>query len=53
LLAFTAMNYYWMPAVLFVGFLIYGFVRPFISKAIRKEIEAEPQDEPETPVEGS
>jgi CDP-diacylglycerol--serine O-phosphatidyltransferase len=50
LLAFTAMNYYWMPAVLFVGFLIYGFVRPFISKAIRKEIEAEPQDEPETPI---
>jgi CDP-diacylglycerol--serine O-phosphatidyltransferase len=50
LLAFTAMNYYWMPAVLFVGFLIYGFVRPFISKAIRKEIEVEPQDEPETPV---
>ncbi len=50
LLAFTAMNYFWMPAVLFVGFLIYGFVRPFISKAIRKEIEAEPQDEPETPI---
>lgn len=48
-LSFTAMNYYWMPAVLFVGFLIYGFVRPFISKAIRSEIEAEPHDEPETP----
>ena len=47
LLAFTAMNYQWMPAVLFVTFLIYGFVRPFISKAIRKEIE---DDEPETPV---
>jgi CDP-diacylglycerol--serine O-phosphatidyltransferase len=39
LLAFTAMNYKWMPAVLFVAFLIYGFVRPFISKALRKEIE--------------
>lgn len=38
-LAFTAMNYRWMPAVLFVAFLIYGFVRPFISKAIRHEIE--------------
>jgi CDP-diacylglycerol--serine O-phosphatidyltransferase len=47
LLAFTAMNYQWMPAVLFVSFLVYGFVRPFISKAIRKEIE---DDEPETPV---
>ncbi|MFZ4774993.1 MAG: CDP-diacylglycerol--serine O-phosphatidyltransferase [Terrimicrobiaceae bacterium] len=44
LLAFTAMNYKWMPAVLFVAFLIYGFVRPFISKAIRHEIE---EDEPE------
>ncbi len=44
LLAFTAMNYWWMPAVLFVSFLIYGFVRPFISKAIRHEIE---EDEPE------
>jgi len=44
LLSFTAMNYWWMPAVLFVAFLIYGFVRPFISKAIRHEIE---EDEPE------
>lgn len=41
LLAFAAMNYRWMPAVLFVAFLIYGFVRPFISKAIRHEIEEE------------
>jgi CDP-diacylglycerol--serine O-phosphatidyltransferase len=39
-----------MPAVLFVSFLIYGFVRPFISKAIRKEIEEDGADEPETPV---
>ncbi len=44
LLAFTAMNYRWMPAVLFVAFLVYGFVRPFISKAIRREIE---EEEPE------
>lgn len=51
LLAFTAMNYWWMPAVLFVSFLIYGFVRPFISKAWRKEIEAEPPDDPEPPAE--
>jgi CDP-diacylglycerol--serine O-phosphatidyltransferase len=45
LLAFTAMNYWWMPAVLFVTFLVYGFVRPFISMAIKKEIE---EDEPES-----
>jgi CDP-diacylglycerol--serine O-phosphatidyltransferase len=49
LLAFTAMNYQWMPAVLFVSFLVYGFVRPFISKAIRREIEEDAGDDPETP----
>jgi CDP-diacylglycerol--serine O-phosphatidyltransferase len=48
LLAFTAMNYGWMPAFLFVSFLVYGFVRPFISKALRREIEDEVTDE-ETP----
>lgn len=45
LLAFTAMNYQWMPALLFVSFLIYGFVRPFISKAIRREIEEDTEEE--------
>ena len=39
------MNYQWMPAVLFVAFLLYGFVRPFISKAIRKEIEEDSGDD--------
>ncbi|MDX2081044.1 MAG: CDP-diacylglycerol--serine O-phosphatidyltransferase [Terrimicrobiaceae bacterium] len=48
LLAFTAMNYRWMPAVLFVLFLLYGFVRPFVSKALRREIG---DDSPEDPVE--
>jgi CDP-diacylglycerol--serine O-phosphatidyltransferase len=50
LLAFTAMNYQWMPAVIFVSFLVYGFVRPFLSKALRKEIEVESSDESETPM---
>jgi CDP-diacylglycerol--serine O-phosphatidyltransferase len=40
-LGVTAMFYQWMPAVLFVAFLIYGFVRPFVSKALRREIEDE------------
>jgi len=40
-LVFAAMNYEWMPAVLFVMFLIYGFVRPFLSKPLRDEIEEE------------
>ncbi len=44
LLAFTAMNYHWMPALLFVSFLLYGFVRPFISKALRREIEEDVEE---------
>ncbi|HEY8902971.1 MAG TPA: CDP-diacylglycerol--serine O-phosphatidyltransferase [Chthoniobacterales bacterium] len=39
LLVFSAINYQWMPAVLFVAFLVYGFVRPFVSKAFRRGIE--------------
>ena len=39
-----AMFYQWVPAILFVCFLIYGFVRPFISKAMRHEIEDEEEE---------
>ncbi|MDD5198966.1 MAG: CDP-diacylglycerol--serine O-phosphatidyltransferase [Terrimicrobiaceae bacterium] len=50
-LVFSALNYQWMPAVLFVLFLIYGFVRPFVSKALRREIEDDDEEpaEPEKP----
>lgn len=44
-LALCAMNYEWMPALVFVSFLSYGFVRPYISKAIRKEIEDEEDED--------
>jgi CDP-diacylglycerol--serine O-phosphatidyltransferase len=44
-LIFTAMNYEWMPAVLFIAYLLYGLARPLISHAWRKEIEAEDEDE--------
>ena len=50
-LVFTAINYQWMPAVLFVAFLLYGFVRPFVSKALRREIEDDEFDEPDEPAE--
>jgi CDP-diacylglycerol--serine O-phosphatidyltransferase len=40
-LAFAGLNYEWMPAVLFVGFLLYGFIRPLLSLHLRKEIEDE------------
>jgi CDP-diacylglycerol--serine O-phosphatidyltransferase len=36
-----------MPALMFVAYLLYGFLRPFISRAWRREIEDE--DEPGDP----
>ena len=45
LLGLTGLNYQWMPAVLFVAFLLYGFVRPWVGKAFRREIEDEDEDE--------
>lgn len=39
LLVFTIYNYQWMPAVIFVVYLIYGFVRPVLPKRLRREIE--------------
>jgi CDP-diacylglycerol--serine O-phosphatidyltransferase len=40
-LLFTVLNYEWMPAVLFLLYLLYGFFRPWVSKAWQKEIEEE------------
>lgn len=44
-LLLTALNYEWMPAVLFLLYLIYGLVRPWLSKAWQREIEEEIGDE--------
>lgn len=38
-IAFAGLYYQWMPAVLFVLFLLYGFVRPLLTKGMRREIE--------------
>jgi len=38
-LGFTVMNYQWMPAVIFIGYLLYGFFRPFLSVRMRRELE--------------
>lgn len=46
-LIFTALFYEWMPAVLFLGYLLYGFIRPWLSKAWQREIEDEGEDEEE------
>ncbi len=40
-LAFSVKNWQWMPSVLFVSYLAYGLVRPWISRRWRKEIEIE------------
>jgi CDP-diacylglycerol--serine O-phosphatidyltransferase len=45
-LIFTLLNYEWMPAVLFLAYLLYGFLRPWLSREWRREIEEEIGEEP-------
>jgi len=45
-LIFTVLNYEWMPAVLFLSYLLYGVLRPWISREWRREIEEEIGEEP-------
>jgi CDP-diacylglycerol--serine O-phosphatidyltransferase len=37
--------YHWMPAVIFVSYLLYGFLRPFLSRKMKASIEEVPEDE--------
>jgi CDP-diacylglycerol--serine O-phosphatidyltransferase len=46
ILVITVMNYEWMPAVLFLAYLLYGVVRPWISREWQREIEEEIGEEP-------
>lgn len=48
-LSLTVMFYQWMPAVLFLIYLLYGFLRPFLSKKIKEGIEEEDEDEVGSP----
>jgi CDP-diacylglycerol---serine O-phosphatidyltransferase len=48
-IGFTAMNYEWMPFVIFLSYLLYGFCRPFLSRKMKQEIEEEIEDEEEPP----
>ncbi|HET9367116.1 MAG TPA: CDP-diacylglycerol--serine O-phosphatidyltransferase [Candidatus Udaeobacter sp.] len=50
-LIFTVLNYEWMPAVLFLAYLLYGFLRPWLSRDWRREIEEEIGEEPSEPSE--
>ena len=47
LLVLNIIYYEWMPALMFVSYLLYGFLRPFMSRAWRREIEDEDDDAPE------
>lgn len=49
LLGLNIIYYQWMPAVMFVSYLLYGFTRPFLSRAWRREIEEEEEDAPDQP----
>ncbi len=48
-LGFTILEYYWMPAVIFLAYLLYGFTRPFLSRRMQQEIEEEILEEEEAP----
>jgi len=45
-LVFTVMYYEWMPAVLFLAYLLYGVLRSWLSRDWRREIEEEIGEEP-------
>jgi CDP-diacylglycerol--serine O-phosphatidyltransferase len=46
-LIFTVLNYEWMPAVLFLAYLLYGVLRTWLSGEWRREIEEEIGEEPQ------
>jgi len=45
LLVFTILNYQWMPAVIFICYLLYGFLRPSLSSRMRGELEDSEEDD--------
>src|SRR5579862_1413557 len=49
ILLFTVREYEWMPAILFIAYLLYGFLRPSLSIKWRREIEEEDEDDEEAP----
>jgi len=51
ILIFTGLNYEWMPAVLFLAYLLYGLLRPWLSREWQREIEEEIGEEPSEPAE--
>jgi CDP-diacylglycerol--serine O-phosphatidyltransferase len=43
----TVAYYQWMPALIFISYLLYGFLRPFLSRKMKEEIEDEVEDDDE------
>ncbi len=41
----TVMFYQWMPFAIFLTYLLYGFLRPFLSRKMKQEIEDELEDD--------
>ena len=46
-LVFTALNYEWMPFAIFTSYLLYGFLRPFLSRKMKHDIEEEEEEDEE------
>jgi CDP-diacylglycerol--serine O-phosphatidyltransferase len=46
-LVFTALNFEWMPFVIFTTYLLYGFLRPFLSRKMKHDIEEDEEDDEE------
>jgi CDP-diacylglycerol--serine O-phosphatidyltransferase len=44
-MAFSIWNWQWMPSVLFVSYLLYGLIRPWVSRQWRQQIEIEQESE--------
>ncbi len=45
----TIAFYDWMPFVLFLSYLLYGFLRPFLSRKMKQEIEEELDEDEDQP----
>lgn len=45
LVIFTILNYQWMPFAIFTTYLLYGFLRPFLSRKMKQEIEEEVEED--------
>lgn len=43
----TVLNFEWMPFILFLTYLLYGFLRPFLSREMKRDIEENDEEDEE------